>query len=87
MPSKIYTAPNPTPIFHMLTIENFKNVLCYGGLLCRNLLVSSGIKCDDISYGNIQERRHQIYVNDPQVVLFTIMYLFILHQDLLCYIH
>ena len=65
MSSKIYTAPNPTPIFHMLTIENFKNVLCYGGLLCRNLLVSSGIKCDDISYGNIQERRHQIYVNDP----------------------
>lgn len=62
---KKYTAPYPTPIFHMLTIESFKNVLRYGGLLCRNLLISQKIRCDDISCGNIQERRHKICVSNP----------------------
>ena len=57
-----FSTPNPTPIFHMLTIENFEKVLESGYLFCRNMLQACKIECDDISYENIQDRRHSINI-------------------------
>lgn len=57
-----FSNPNPTPIFHILTIESFKKVLECGYLFCRNMLQAYKIECDDISYEDIQDRRHSIII-------------------------